>query len=118
MAGDNGSRRFIRLWWVVAFTAGAVSGAASITLIGIQDTIWWVVGIGGSLIVVTAIFERYGDSGLGLPRSAKRHWRPSHQIGLNQTGRKEAKPKNSSRRGRLRAINGKKIDDPPSSEES
>ena len=32
MAGDKGSRRFIRLWWVLAFTAGAVAGAASITL--------------------------------------------------------------------------------------
>jgi hypothetical protein len=118
MAGDNGSRHFVRLWWVLAFTAGAAVGAASIVLIGLQDTIWWIVGVCGSLIAVTAIFERYGDGGLGLPRTPKRHWRPAHQSGQHSVGRKEAKPKSPARRGRLRAIDGKKIAEPPSGEES
>jgi len=118
MAGDNGSRRFVRLWWVLAFTAGAAVGAASIILIGLQDTVWWIVGVCGSAIAVTAIFERYGEGGLGLPRSPKRHWRPPHQGAHHNLGRKETKAKSPVRRGRLRAINGKKIAEPPSGEES
>lgn len=118
MAGDNGSRRFVRLWWVLAFTVGAAVGAASIILIGLQDTIWWIVGVCGSVIAVTAIFERYGDGRLGLPHTPKRHWRPPHQSGQHSVGRKEAKPKSPVRRGRLRAIDGKKIAEPPSGEES
>lgn|SRR5271156_647008 len=118
MAGDNGSRRFVRLWWVLAFTAGAAVGAASIILIGLQDTIWWIVGVCGSVIAVTAIFERYGEGGLGLSHAPKRHWRPPHQVGQHTVGRKETKPKSPVRRGRLRPINGKKIAEPPSGEES
>jgi hypothetical protein len=117
MAGDNGSRRFVRLWWVLAFTAGAAIGAASVILIGLQDTIWWIVGVCGSVIAVTAIFERYGDTGLGSSRARKHQWRPSHQGVQHSVGRKEARPKTSGGRGRLRAINGKKIAEPPSGDE-
>jgi hypothetical protein len=118
MAGDNGSRRFIRLWWVIAFTAGAAVGATSIVLIGLQDTIWWIVGVCGSVIAVTAIFERYGDSGFGLPRTSKRHWRPPQLGSQHGISRKETKPKSPVGRGRLRAINGKKIAEPPSGEDT
>jgi hypothetical protein len=118
MAGDGGSRRFVRLWWVLAFTAGAAVGAASIILIGLQDTIWWIIGVCGSVIAITAIFERYGEGGFGLPRTPKRQWRPPQHSGQHGVSRKEAKPKSPVRRGRLHAINGKKVAEPPSGEES
>jgi hypothetical protein len=114
MAGDKGSRRFVRLWWVLAFTIGAVAGAASITLAGLQYTAWWIVGVCGTLMVVTAIFERYGDSKPILPRSARRRWHPPLQRHPPPAGRTTAKPKDPVRRGRLRAINGKKVAEPPS----
>jgi hypothetical protein len=114
MAGEKGSRRFIRLWWVLAFSAGAVAGAASIALVGLQYTVWWIVGVCGTLIAVTAIFERYGDGNLILPRTARRRWRPPTQGRTIPPKRDLAKPKDPVRRGRLRAINGKKIAEPPS----
>jgi len=115
MAGDQSSRRFVRLWWVLAFTGGAVAGATSISLIGLQDTVWWIAGVCGSVIAVTAIFEGYGDGGLAMPRRPNRHRRPLIQSAQQMTGRKNAKPKAPLRRGRLRAINGKKIAEPPPS---
>jgi hypothetical protein len=118
MAGDSGSRRFMRLWWVLAFTAGAVVGAASIILIGLQDTIWWIVGVCGSVIAITAIFERFGEGGSRLPRTSKRQWRPPQHSGQHGISRKEAKPKGPAGRGRLHAINGKKIVEPPPNEET
>ncbi|MGA2409125.1 MAG: hypothetical protein ABSG46_01900 [Candidatus Binataceae bacterium] len=113
MAGDKGSRRFIRLWWVLAFTAGAIAGALSISLIGPQDTIWWIAGVCGSVMAVTAIFEGYGDGGLALARRSPRPRRHALQGPPQMAGRKSAKPKAPLRRGRLRAINGKKIAEPP-----
>ena len=120
MAGDKGARRFIRLWWVIAFTAGAVAGATSITVIGLQYTVWWIVGVCGSVIAVTALFERFGENRLTMPRRVKRSWRPPVQGGQHGLGRKDGKPKSPIRRGRLRAINGKKIaePEPPSGEVS
>ncbi|HUN58181.1 MAG TPA: hypothetical protein VMU41_08705 [Candidatus Binataceae bacterium] len=118
MASDNGSRRFVRLWWALAFTAGASAGATSIILIGLQDTVWWIIGVCGSVIVVTAIFERYGDGALGSQQSPKRRWRPPNQGSAHAIGRRDTKPKSPTRRGRLRAINGKKTIEPPSIDES
>jgi hypothetical protein len=117
MAGDKRSRRFIRLWWTLAFTAGAVAGTVSITLLGLQDTIWWIVGVCGSVIAVTAIFEGYGN-GAGMQRTAKHRWLPSQSAGQHQGGRKQGKSRGTVPRGRLRAINGRKIADPPAGEES
>ena len=114
MAGDKGSRRFVKLWWVLAFTAGAAVGAASIILVGLQYTIWLIIGVGGTLIAVTALFEHYGDSRLIVPRRSRRLWRTSLQNHQVSAGRHMTKPKSSSRRGRLRAINGKKVAEPPS----
>jgi hypothetical protein len=114
MAGEKGSRRFVKLWWVLAFTIGAVAGATSIALAGLQYTVWWIVGVCGTLMAVTAIFERYGDSKPMLPRSTRRRWHPPLQRHPPPIGRTATKPKDPVRRGRLRAINGKKIAEPPS----
>ena len=112
MAGDKGSRRFVRLWWVLAFTAGAAAGAISMSVIGLQNTIWWIAGVCGSVLAVTAILEGYGDGGLAMPRRPNRYRRPLQ--GTPQiAGRKSAKLKVPLRRGRLRAISGKKIAEPP-----
>jgi hypothetical protein len=114
MAGDKGSRRFVRFWWVLAFTLGAIAGAGSLMLAGLQYTAWWIVGVCGTLMAVTAIFESYGDGHPILPRAARRRWHPPIQRHQPPIGRGSAKPKDPVRRGRLRAINGKKIAEPPS----
>jgi hypothetical protein len=113
MPGEKGSRRFVKLWWVLAFTVGAIVGAGSIVLVGLQYTVWWIVGVCGTLIAVTAIFERYGEGNLGLPRTTRRRWSPVTARQMPQA-RGGAKPKDPVRRGRLRAISGKKIAEPPS----
>lgn len=114
MAGDKGSRRFVRLWWVLAFSAGAIAGAGSMNLAGLQYTVWWIVGVCGTLIAVTAIFERYSDSSLISSRNSRRRWHPPAAGRQTPAARSLAKPKDPVRRGRLRAINGKKIAEPPS----
>jgi hypothetical protein len=65
---------------------------------------------------VTAIFEGYGDGSLAMRRSSKR--RRSLQGTPQIIKRKGAKAKVPLRRGRLRAISGKKIAEPPTGGEA
>lgn len=117
MAGDKGSRRFVRDWWVLAaFMLGAVLGALASNAIGVYLTLWVVIGVGVPLLAVSVMFthleERRRMTTGQLPRRTPRKTAvtsssvPSSKVSL--------KGKPTGTRGQLRAISGKKTDDPPS----
>src|SRR2546426_310728 len=74
MAGDGGTRRFVKLWWVLAFMAGVSAGALSVTFLGMTDTAWGLAGFGLPAAGVIAALEWFGQMG---PRSgaARGYWR-------------------------------------------
>ena len=109
MAGDKGSRRFVRDWWVlVAFMLGAALGALAGNVIGVYLTLWVVIGVGVPLLAVSVMFahleERRRMTAAGpqrrTPRKATESSVPSSKVSL--------KGKPTGTRGQLRAINGKK----------
>jgi hypothetical protein len=62
MAGDKGSRRFVRDWWVlVAFMLGAALGALASNAIGVNLTLWVVIGVGVPLLAVSVMFAHLED---------------------------------------------------------
>ena len=115
MAGDKGSRRFVRDWWVlVAFMLGAALGALAGSAIGVYLTLWVAIGVGVPLLAVSVMFahleERRRMTAAGpqrrTPRKTTESSVPSSKVSL--------KGKPTGTRGQLRAISGKKTDDPPS----
>jgi hypothetical protein len=113
MAGDYGSRRFVKLWWVMAFMAGVAVGAVAIVVLGTADTIWGLVGFGLPITGMVAALEWFGGrrpSG----RIPRHQWRRSPRMAapqMHKTGKSNPTP----RRGQLHAITGRKTAEPPSS---
>src|ERR1700726_214566 len=114
MAGDDGSRRFVRFWWVLAFIVGASAGAFSVTLIGIPYTAWGLVGFGVPIATAVGVLEWFGERRLLGPR-ARNGWPKPVRMDFAPGRQKSGKPKSTPRRGQLRAITGRKTADPPSS---
>ena len=109
MAGDKGSRRFVRDWWVlVAFMLGAVLGAlaSNSNAIGVYLTLWVVIGVGVPLLAVSVMFahleerRRITRPVRRTPRNATEFSAPSSKVSL--------KGKPTGTRGQLHAISGKK----------
>lgn len=115
MAGDNGSRQFVKTWWALAFMLGAVSGAAAVTLAGVSYAIWGIVGFGLTILVLVAILERLSGRSLLAPRSAHSRWRQPLRANYTHPQSRTSKGKMLPRRGQLRAIAGRKRGEPPSS---
>ena len=108
MAGDKGSRRFVRDWWVlVAFMLGAALGALAGNVIGVYLTLWVVIGVGVPLLAVSVMFAHLEERRRmtrplrRTPRKATESSVPSSKVSL--------KGKPTGTRGQLRAISGKKI---------
>jgi hypothetical protein len=114
MAAGSGSRRFVRFWWVIAFLVGVAVGAVCVTFAGIPDTIWAVLGFGVPVAAVIGALEWFGDSRVSLPRPAHGRWRRPMRMAPHPQ-KPPRRPKPSSRRGQLHAIDGRKAADPPSS---
>lgn len=117
MAGDKGSRRFVRDWWVlVAFMLGAALGAIASKEIGVYPTLWVVIGVGVPLLAVSVMFAHLEERRrLTTPRPLRRTPRKMAAIGSSLPSSKvPLKGKPTGMRGQLRAISGKKTDDPPS----
>jgi hypothetical protein len=112
MAGDGDSRRFVKLWWVLAFLAGIPAGALSVTFFGISGTVWGLAGFGIPVAGVIAALEWFGQKRHFRP--AFGHWRRPPRANGPQV-RKPSKARPTAGRGQLRAINGRKAADPPSS---
>ncbi|MBV8450907.1 MAG: hypothetical protein JOZ29_01365 [Deltaproteobacteria bacterium] len=113
MAGDEGSRRFVVLWWVIAFMAGILTGVLAVTSFGATDTIWCLIGFGVPIAGVIAALEWFGQRRRGV-RTSRRQWR--HPPRVNATpARKATKGRLPLGRGQLHAITGRKTADPPSS---
>ncbi|HKV54890.1 MAG TPA: hypothetical protein VJN94_09620 [Candidatus Binataceae bacterium] len=113
MAGDYSSRRFVKFWWVLAFLAGAALGAFSITVVGVSDTVWGLVGFGVPIAGMVAALEWFGSRGRGA-RSYQGPWRRMPR-GNGPQLHKSAKARPTPRRGQLHAITGRKTAEPPSS---
>ena len=109
MAGDEGSRRFVVLWWVLAFMAGVPAGVLSVTYFGVTDTIWGLAGFGVPILGVIAALEWFGQRHRGA--RSPRH--PPRSSPL--PARKAAKGRPAPGRGQLHAITGRKAAEPPSS---
>lgn len=113
MAGDEGSRRFVVLWWVIAFMAGIPTGVLSATYFGVTDTIWGLVGFGVPIAGVIAALEWFGQRRRSQ-RSQRHRWRrPPRPTPVS--ARKVAKGRTTTGRGQLHAITGRKTAEPPSS---
>jgi hypothetical protein len=115
MAGDGGSRRFVRFWWVLAFILGASAGAFSVTLIGIPYTAWGLVGFGVPIATAIGFLEWFGERRLLRPHRTHNRLRKPTRMDFALARHKTVKPKPAPRRGQLRAITGRKTADPPSS---
>ena len=113
MAGDKGSRRFVVLWWVLAFMAGIPAGVVAVTFFGVTDTIWCLVGFGLPIAGVIAALEWFGRRHRAM-RSPRRQWRQPPRANT-MPARKVTKGRPSLSRGQLHAISGRKAADPPSS---
>jgi hypothetical protein len=113
MAGDEDSRRFVVLWWVLAFMAGIPAGVLSVTYFGVTDTIWGLAGFGAPLVGVVAALEWFGQRHRRV-QAPRRQWRRPPRV--NSTpARKVAKGRPPLGRGQLHAISGRKTAEPPSS---
>jgi hypothetical protein len=113
MAGDEGSRRFVVLWWVIAFLAGIPTGALVVTFFGVTDTIWGLAGFGVPIAGVIAALEWFGQRHRSA-RTSRGQWRRPPR-GTAIPTRKAGKGRPSPKRGQLHAITGRKTADPPSS---
>jgi hypothetical protein len=113
MAGDEGSRRFVVLWWVLAFMAGIPTGVLSVVYFGVTDTIWGLAGFGLPVVGVIAALEWFGHRN----RRARRPRHPWRRPPRANTApaRKVNKGRPSLGRGQLHAITGRKTAEPPSS---
>ena len=113
MAGDEGSRRFVVLWLVLAFMAGIPTGVLAVTYFGVTDTIWVLAGFGVPLAGVIGVLEWFGRRHRGT-RGPRPQWR--RPPGANTTpSRKSLKGRAPLGRGQLRAITGRKTAEPPPS---
>jgi len=110
MAGDNSSRRFVKLWWLLAFMAGIAAGALCVTLFGLTDTIWGLAGLGIPVAGLIATLEWYGSGRTGV-RSPQSPWRRVPRA--NTHSRKPSKARPNTARGQLHAITGRKLSEPP-----
>jgi hypothetical protein len=113
MAGDEGSRRFVMLWWVLAFMAGIPAGVLAVTFFGVTDTIWGLAGFGVPIVGVIAALEWFGQRRRG-PRPQRHQWRRLPRA-TNAPARKMTKSRPTVGRGQLHAITGRKTAEPPSS---
>ena|SRR5437879_13121279 len=113
MAGDVGSRRFVVLWWVLAFMAGVPTGVLAVTHFGVTATIWGLAGFGLPIAGVIAALERFGQRHRGT-RNPHYQWRRPPRS-TTTPGRKAVKGRPAPRRGQLHAITGRKTAEPPSS---
>jgi hypothetical protein len=113
MAGDEGSRRFVVLWLVLAFMAGIPTGVLSVAYFGVTDTIWGLAGFGVPIAGVIAALEWFGQRHRGR-RSPRHQWRRPPRLSPVST-RKAAKGRPTLGRGQLHAITGRKAAEPPSS---
>jgi hypothetical protein len=107
MAGDKGSRRFVKDWWVIAaLMLGAAFGALAGNAIGVYLTLWVVIGVGVPLLAVSVMFAHLEERRRMTrplrctPRKAPGSSVPSSKVSL--------KGKPTGTRGQLRAISGKK----------
>ena len=114
MAAGNESRRFVRFWWVIAFLAGVTAGAFCVTFAGVPDMIWAIMGFGLPIAAVIGVLEWFGDNRFARPRQTRGGWRRPMRMSPPPQ-KPPRKPKPSSRRGQLHAIDGRKAADPPSS---
>ena len=117
MAGDKGSRRFVRDWWVLAaLMLGAALGALAGYAIGVYLTLWVVIGVGVPLLAVSVMFahleERRRMTAAGPQRRTPR--KTAATATSVPSSKVSVKGKPTGTRGQLRAISGKKTDDPPS----
>ncbi len=112
MAGDDGSRRFVVLWWVLAFMAGIPAGVVSVIYFGITNTIWGLAGFGVPIAAVIAALEWFGWH--RSARVSRHQWRRSPRS-KTMPVRKAAKGRPPLKRGQLHAITGRKTAEPPSS---
>ena len=113
MAGDEDSRRFVVLWWVVAFMAGVPTGVLAVTFFGVTDTIWGLAGFGVPIAGVIAALEWFGQRHRGV-RTGRRQWRRSPRAGATPA-HKASKGRPPLGRGQLYAVTGRKTAEPPSS---
>jgi hypothetical protein len=113
MAGDEGSRRFVVLWWVIAFMAGIPTGVLAVDFFGVTDTIWGLAGFGIPIAGVIAALEWFSQRNRGV-RTARRQWRQPPRTNAIPA-RKATKGRPPLGRGQLHAITGRKTADPPSS---
>jgi hypothetical protein len=116
MAGDVSSRRFVVLWWVLAFMVGVLAGVLAVTHFGVTDTIWGLAGFGVPIAGVIAALEWFGKrhrSG----RNSRHQWRRPPRS-TTTPGRKSTKSRPALGRGQLHAISGRKSAEPPSSSPS
>jgi uncharacterized membrane protein YfcA len=114
MTRDNGSRRLVKFWSALVFTLGVAVGAIALNYLQAQRTLW-LIGFLGAVAGAVAIFEQFGEARDPGVRGSYKHWQNRGRPTFSAAPRKEAKNKPPSRRGQLRAINGKKTADPPSS---
>ena len=114
MTRDNSSRGLVKFWSALAFTIGVAVGALALSYLQAQRTLW-LIGFLGAVAGAVAIFERFGEVPGSSGRGSYKHWRARSRATFTAGPRKEVKNKPPARRGQLRAINGKKTADPPSS---
>jgi len=111
MAGDKGSRRFVRDWWLLAaFMLGAALGALASNAIGVDLTLWVVIGVGVPLLAVSVMFAHLEDRRrMTTAKPLRRTPRKTAATGTSVPSTKVSlKGKPTGTRGLLRAINGKK----------
>ena len=117
MAGDKGSRRFVRDWWMLAaFMLGAVLGGLASNAIGVYLTLWVVIGVGVPLLAVSVMFahleeRRRMTNAQPLRRTPRKTAATASSVPSSKVS---LKGKPTGTRGQLRAINGKKTDGSPS----
>jgi len=111
MAGDKGSRRFVKDWWVLAaFMLGAVLGALAGNAIGVYLTLWVVIGVGVPLLAVSVMFAHLEERRrMTTARPLRRTPRKTAGTGSSvRSSKVSLKGKPTGTRGQLRAITGKK----------
>jgi hypothetical protein len=113
MAGDEGSRRFVVLWWALAFMAGIPTGVLAVNYFGMTDTIWGLAGFGVPIVGVIAALEWFGQRHRGV-RTPRQQWRRRPRANT-VPARKTIKGRPPPGRGQLHAITGRKTAEPPSS---
>ena len=113
MAGDQGSRRFVVLWLVLAFMAGIPTGVLAVTYFGVPDTIWGLAGFGVPIAGLIAALEWLGQRHRSV-RAPRQQWRRLPRANGSPI-RKPTKGRPQPGRGQLHAITGRKTAEPPSS---